>query len=114
MNDNTKQTVPVTNLEKVKDVMRCNLPEGFILIKLIEKESKIIKPSGSSMSYDSTLKVVKVGDKVEKTVPGDVVVDLKSEVHGVYFYTKDGDNYLVTDQYNLLLWTPEDNYAVNE
>jgi len=104
-------TVPVADLSVVNDVLAANIAPTFILIKQVRKESKIIMPDTVGMAGNARAVVVKTGDKVDNIKVDDIVLDLKNEKSGVYYYKKGEDMYMLTDQYNLLMWTTGDNYS---
>lgn len=111
--DQQKETVPVGDLQVVKDIDKVNIAPSFVLIKITQKKSEIIMPDTVGVNPMSTAYVVKVGNKVDNINVGDVVVDLKNERAGVYYYKKGEDTFMLTDQYNLLMWTTESNYNVS-
>lgn len=110
MENKDNKTVQAGSFDNYKDVLEISIPNKFVLVQIVEKESKIIKPVGVGVSPGAKAKIIKVGEGVEGVNVGDLIVDLKSEVHGVHYFKKEETTFILTDQYNLLAWTPEDNY----
>jgi hypothetical protein len=111
--EQNKETVPVGDLSVIEDIDKLNLAPTFVLIRVIQKKSSIIMPDTIGLTPKATFKIIKIGDKVEKVDVGNVAVDLKNEKAGVYYYKKGEDTFMLTDQYNLLLWTTDTNYKVD-
>jgi hypothetical protein len=110
--NNQKVQQYATDLNKVKDIKKVNIAPGHVMIELIQKkDSKIILPEGSGVNSLVIAKVVKVGENVKTVKTGDIVLEVKSfGPHSFSRCKKDDKIYLVTDQYNILLWTSLDNY----
>jgi hypothetical protein len=112
MNNSEQQQVRALNLKEIVDVSKLNIRPDSILIKSIRSnESEIILPNGVNHANITILEVIKVGDKVDTIKVGDIIIDFVNESNVSFYYKKD-DNYLLTDKYNVSLWTTKENYDV--
>lgn len=102
-------------LSDIKSIDGLKLKSDHILIEVIRKPSSIIVLNSATSANSGNVKwvIVKVGDKVKDFAIGDMVLDINH--NGLLkFYSKGEKNYILTDQYTVVLATTSDNISKSE
>ena len=67
-------------MERVKDISRLKISNGYVLLRLAMKDSKILTPNsikdgGPQLNY---AEVISFGGDIKDLTPGDIILDFKS------------------------------------
>lgn len=96
-------------MERIKDLSKIIIQDEMVLMKIVEKQSKIIL-SESADSADSIdyCTVVKKGDAVKKYDIGDIVLRFNTP-KGAVGYVYRNEKYVLVAQFNITLAVKPDN-----
>ena len=102
-------------LNGIKSIDGLKLKPDHVLIEVVRKPSSIIVLNNANSANSGNVKweIVKVGERVKDFAVGDIVLDIN--YNGLLkFYSKGEKNYVLTDQFTLVLATTSDNLNKEE
>lgn len=99
---------------KLKSIEKIKLNEFDLILKIVEKNSKIILTEENPKNTMSYAEVVSVGSKVEDIDIGDVVVDFRNPKKELYTFSIKDERYIHASRHDILMVTSKDNIIIDE
>jgi len=100
---------------KIKSVDKLKVHEFDLIVKVIEKDSKIISTDESVKSpMTKYMEVVVVGNKIEDVEVGDVIVDFRNPKKEIYTFKIGKQKYAHLSRHDVLMVTTKDNLITDD